>query len=960
MDRTQAIGKRIRTLLRGRVGWLLRMVVTAGLFFVIFRYLVKPQEFLQALPQVLGGWLLAAVAIKWVGILSAILRWDVLLRAQGIRMPFRRLVASFLVGRFFGMFTPSTLGLDVYRAYDMAAQAKDAIGSVAVILVEKITGFFTLSLLVLVTLPAGLRFVSPKVLVPVGLIFMLPVGVAFVLLLWPGVFERLLGLNFPGKARVEKWLRQAVTAITAYRHHRRYLWLAVLLGLVVHGATAVMYYFTARAVQAAVSLPDMLFVGPLIIVSTVGIPTMGGEGARELSSLVLLERAGVPRALGGLIGHLGFWTGEFLPVVCGGIILALRPSAEGVERKRGLLREGLLPGAAGGALALVLLGMGEAAYLALANHNAAFLAALPYAALLYGLIGLLGGASLGIALWALLRAESPDQQAGRSARWSAGLLLAAVGFVVARYRVIRDLFEEQLQTLSLAGALVHLALLAAALALLGAALLLGRSLARTRTGRFLNRGGSFLVLPVLLLGALLAAAIVQPRSAPGTTRAALPPDLRGRPNILLIGVDTLRADRLSCYGYSQQTSPHIDALAADGVLYRNALAQSSWTRPSFATILTSLYPSSHTAIGKADRLPQGALTLAEVLQAAGYRTAGLVDNINIAPLFGFDQGFDTYTYLEPDLPLGASDVSSELALYQAARRAYYMVAGGKVVVQEYYQDAATVTAAAKAWLADHPDERFFLFLHYMDPHDPYMEHPYSGVGYARASDQNPDPSLAATFSALYDGEVRYVDTYLGELWAFLQEAGLYDNTLIVLTGDHGEEFQEHGGWWHGQTLYEEQLRVPLIVKYPGGARAGTVVEEYARTLDVAPTVVDAAGLAVPATWQGRSLWSDTAPPAYLFAEEELEGNVLRSVQQGDYKLILANRDNPRGLPAEALYNLGADPSERVNRAPEETAWAATLREVLGRAQAEALEQRLQAEEGTIDEEAEELLRKLGY
>lgn len=960
MDRIQAIGKRIRTLLRGRVGWLLRMVVTAGLFFVIFRYLVKPQEFLQALPQVLVGWLLAAVAIKWVGILSAILRWDVLLRAQGIRMPFRRLVASFLVGRFFGMFTPSTLGLDVYRAYDMAAQAKDAIGSVAVILVEKITGFFTLSLLVLVTLPAGLRFVSPKVLVPVGLVFMLPVGVAFVLLLWPGVFERLLGLNFPGKARVEKWLRQAVTAITAYQHHRRYLWLAVLLGLVVHGATAVMYYFTARAVQAAVSLPDMLFVGPLIIVSTVGIPTMGGEGARELSSLVLLERAGVPRALGGLIGHLGFWTGEFLPVVCGGIILALRPSAEGVERKRGLLREGLLPGAAGGALALMLLGMGETAYLALANHNAAFLAALPYAALLYGLIGLLGGAGLGIALWALLRADSPDQQAGRSARWSAGLLLAAVGFVVARYRVIRDLFEEQLQTLSLSGALVHLALLAAALALLGAALLLGRLLARTRTGRFLNRGGSFLALPVLLVGALLAAAIVQPRSAPDATRAALPPDLRDRPNILLIGVDTLRADRLSCYGYSQQTSPHIDALAADGVLYRNALAQSSWTRPSFATILTSLYPSSHTAIGKADRLPQGALTLAEVLQAAGYRTAGLVDNINIAPLFGFDQGFDSYTYLEPDLPLGASDVSSELALYQAVRRAYYMVAGGKVVVQEYYQDAATVTAAAKAWLAAHPDERFFLFLHYMDPHDPYMEHPYSGVGYARASDQNPDPSLAATFSALYDGEVRYVDTYLGELWAFLQEAGLYENTLIVLTGDHGEEFQEHGGWWHGQTLYEEQLRVPLIVKYPGGARAGTVVEEYARTLDVAPTVVDAVGLAVPTTWQGRSLWSDTAPPAYLFAEEELEGNVLRSVQQGDYKLILANRDNPRGLPAEALYNLGADPSERVNRAPEETAWAATLREVLGRAQAEALEQRLQAEEGTIDEEAEELLRKLGY
>ncbi len=955
----RALLKRISTLLRGRVGWLLRLGITVGLFYIIFRYLVKPQELLESLPRLLLGWLLAAAIVKWTGILAAIGRWDLLLRAQGIRMPLHRLAASFLVGRFFGMFTPSTLGLDVYRAYDMAAQAKDAIGSVAVIVAEKITGFFTLSFLVLATLPAGLRFVSPGVLAPVGLIFILPVALAFLLLLRPGLFERLLRLSFPGKARVEKWLRRAVGAITAYRDHRRYLWLAVLLGLVVHGATALMYYCTARAVQASVSLADMLFVGPLIIVATVGLPTVGGEGAREFSALGLLQRIGVPAGQGLLVGHLGFWAGEALPAVAGGLILALRPAANQEAGQGRLLRDSVLPGLSAGALSGSLWGMAETAYLALVNANSSYLSALPYAAALYGTIGLLGGAGLGFVIALVSRSRPPDDQAATTARWTAGLLLAGLAFLIARYRLIRDLFEEQLATFSLPGLLVHAGLLVGAAALLALTLFLGARLARSRRGRLLARGGNLLLALLLLGAALLGAAGVRERPAAVVSRP-LPESLQGRPNVILVIVDTLRADRLSCYGYAANASPNIDTLAADGVLYRNMVAQSSWTKPSIATILTSLYPSSHTAVGKADRLPQGALLLAEALQAAGYTTGGIVDNINIAPLFGFDQGYDSYTYLAPDYPLGASDVSSELALYQAARRGYAMLTGGRVFVQEYYQDAATVTTAAQEWLRAHGEERFFLLLHYMDPHDPYMEHPYSGVGYARASDQNPDPEMAATFSALYDGEVRYVDSALGALFDSLKEAGLYDGALIVLTADHGEEFQEHGGWWHGQTLYEEQLRVPLIVKYPGGARAGTVVEEYARSLDIAPTAVDVAGLEIPAGWQGRSLWSDTAPPAYLFAEEELEGNILRSVRQGPRKLILANPGNPRGLPAEALFDLVLDPGEQQNRAKSEAGWVRTLREVLGRAQAEALARKLRAEQGSVDEQAQELLKKLGY
>ncbi len=947
--------KKATALLRGWVGWVLRIVVTAALFFVLFRYYAHPQDLLQALGRVLPLWLVAAGATKAVGIASAIARWDLLLRAQGKRIPFGRLVVSFLVGRFFGMFTPSTLGLDIYRAYDIGVQARDGIGSVAVIVVEKITGFFTLSLLVLLTLPAGLRFVPSAALVSIGLIFCLPVAVAFLLLLRPAVFERILGWRFPGKARVEKWVRQAVTAITAYRDHRCFLWLAVALGLVVHGATALMYYCTSQALRLPVSLADMLFVGPLIIVFTVGIPTLGGEGARELGGMGLLTRIGVPGPEAILVGNLGFWCGELPPAILGGLILALRPAAERGRREgRRYLRDGLLPGLGGGGLAGLLVGLGEVVALAASQGAGGYLTALPYAALLYAGLGLLGGAVLG----SLLYAFTPAGQAA-AGRWTFALLLAAMGGLVARYRLIRDLFEERLATFSVPGLLVHAGLVAAAAGLAALVLLVARLVQRTRAGRLLARGGAFVLIGIAVGGAFAVAALAQPYASHAPAEP-VPQTLHNSPNVLLIGVDTLRADRLSCYGYAEQTSPAIDALAADGTLYRNMLAQSSWTKPSFATILTSLYPSSHTAVGKANRLPQDATTLAEVLQQAGYTTGGIANNINIAPLFGFEQGFDFYDYLEPDYPLGASATSSELAFYQALRRGYALLTGDRVTVQEYYQDAATVTAAAQQWLDEHRDGRFFLFLHYMDPHDPYMEHPYSGVGYARASNQHPDPAMAATFSRLYDGEVRYLDGYMAQLFAWLKDAGLYDDTLIILTGDHGEEFQEHGGWWHGQTLYEEQLRVPLIVKYPGGARAGTVVEAYARSLDIAPTVLDVAGLAVPTSWQGRSLWSATEPPAYLFAEEDFEGNLIRSVQQGARKLILANHDNPRGLPAEALFDLSADPGETANLVKAEAGWFNTLREVLQRAQAEALSQRLEAETGSVDSKAEELLRKLGY
>jgi hypothetical protein len=316
--------------LKGKAGWLLRIAVTVGLFAVMFVFFVDVDELLLAVRQVVVVWLLVATAVKSVGIFASILRWDQLLRGQGYRVPLGYLTGSFLVGRFFGMFLPSTLGLDGYRAYDMARQAKDAVGSVAVIVVEKITGFFTLSLLVLFTLPAGLRFLPGQVLVVVFLIFCVPVAVSFLLLLRPGLIEwaldRLLRLSFPGKAKVEGLLRRSVAAVAAYQDQHGVLLRAVLLGIVVHTATVLMYYFCALAVGVDAGLADMLFVGPWIILATVGLPTVAGEGAREFTALGLLSRIGVGESAAWLVGHLGFWAAEFVPAVLGGIVLALRPT----------------------------------------------------------------------------------------------------------------------------------------------------------------------------------------------------------------------------------------------------------------------------------------------------------------------------------------------------------------------------------------------------------------------------------------------------------------------------------------------------------------------------------------------------------------------------------------------------------------------------------------------------------
>jgi arylsulfatase A-like enzyme len=255
----------------------------------------------------------------------------------------------------------------------------------------------------------------------------------------------------------------------------------------------------------------------------------------------------------------------------------------------------------------------------------------------------------------------------------------------------------------------------------------------------------------------------------------------------------------------------------------------------------------------------------------------------------------------------------------------------------------------------------------MDPHDPYFRHPYDGHAIARVSNQHPEPSLADEMHRLYKGEIEYLDRNFQALLDKLRELDLYDDTVIALVSDHGEEFYEHGGWWHGLTLYDEQIRVPLLVKWSqyGPEPAGDQRDRVARMIDVAPTLIARAGATPPAAMQGLDLALGLAgrseKDALAFAEEDHEGNVLRAIRSTRWKLIEANEGNPRGLATSELYAVDRDPGETENLIAEHADVGSELRahadaqETAARAMASA-----GGESQKLSTAEEEALRALGY
>ncbi len=615
----------------------------------------------------------------------------------------------------------------------------------------------------------------------------------------------------------------------------------------------------------------------------------------------------------------------------------------------------------GGVLGGALLGTAEAAWIA--AHSATHVAPglFGFAILLYGGAGAIWGAGLGIAV-ATVRKLMGRSEGTRGAFFTVacGLIVVFMGFPVAKFLIGRDVYMERLAWSSPTGLGIQAATLVSLCALF--------FFMTAGVSRVLDRLPHWVSGPIATPVLLAAAGVVlMLLPAGGLESEPRKGDRPGGPNIVLVMVDTLRADVTDPYGGPGLT-PNLGRLARRGVTFTNARANSSWTRPSVATVMSGRYPSSHGAMFKMDGLPDGVDTIAEQLSASGYATKGIVSNYVTAPYFNFGQGFDSYTYLEPSYFFGANDVTSKLNLYELMRKLDQKLFPGSIKPNAQYREGSQVTDAALSWLSGwesraRKGDRYFLFVQYMDPHDPYFSHPDDGAAPSRKSMPSPPAAMKDRMWSLYKGEVRYWDEHFGRLLDGLVKSPSFEDTLIVVFADHGEEFLEHGGWWHGDTMYDEAIRVPLVIRLSGDEAGGQEVADLVSLVDVAPTLVRLGGGVVPEGYQGQDLFETHLSP--VFGEEQHVGNDLQSLvyrRQGGnvFKVIACNEKNPRGLPARSLFDLTADPAEKQNLSasqPEELQLALSM---LVAAMKTAAQGAVAGKSVQIDEASQHRLKELGY
>ncbi len=942
-------------------------------------------------------WFSFAALAKLLGISAGILRWRLLLRAQGLRIPFWYLVKCWFMGRAIGLWLPSTVGLDGYRLVESAAYTGEAIRCATVIAVEKLIGFIALGMLVFLTLPRVLTLFKVNVpmlaIVLAGLLGF--ITVSLLLLLNPRVVQVLASvLPVPGALRGK--IDKLSAALTAYAGHRATLLLALLLGLGIHLGICLMYFGTAMAISGGhAAILDILFVSPLVIVGSIIAPTVSGMGVREVGFRVLLgAKYGTEQAL--LFGHMGLWLGEVLPFLLSIplLLFATRPKREeflseadsvrakashlgeknmhlpqeAIREYRARLLNTLLAGMLGGLVAGALVGLAEAGWIVRSLGGLAEYAAFWWGPLVYGV--LFGAAGLGVAVGLAFVCLLFDRFLKPQTIFilALGLFTALAVLVIGQFRFQRDVLAGHAMSLQ-QSAMIAASALGGALALAVAAWLALRWVRTGRTAAVASGFGAFTVL-------VAAGAVVSGTMTPVVEEHTFQPAAQAKgPNIIFVAVDALRADRLGCYSKDAAArTPNLDGFARDAVRFESAFSQASWTKPSFATMFSGLYPSMHGATSKTSMLQDNVTTFPELLLGAGYYTKGFSNNPNITSLFHFDQGFADYVDLKPSLYFGASASSSKLAVYEVLRRARQMalakLPGGHMVVTDFYQPAEVVTQTALDWL-DSPQRPvhapFFLFLHYMETHDPFMDWTHPGVGYARVRMENPDPDkYLEAMSRAYDGEIEHLDQNLGPLFEGLRQRGLYEDTVIVFTSDHGEEFYDHRGWWHGQTLYDELTHVPLLIKLPGHIKGGEVNSDFARHIDLAPTCLSLAGVEKDAAMPGHSLLDLTGAfgnqdTSYSYAENDFEGIVLQAIRIHAAKTIHANEGNKRNLKPVELYDMAADPKEQQNLAGQSDPRESELSSLLANVQRSIKENAKEPEKAVeISDELKSQLEALGY
>jgi arylsulfatase A-like enzyme len=433
-----------------------------------------------------------------------------------------------------------------------------------------------------------------------------------------------------------------------------------------------------------------------------------------------------------------------------------------------------------------------------------------------------------------------------------------------------------------------------------------------------------------------------------------------RPNIILISIDALRADHLGVYGYESQISPNIDRLARRGVLFRQAFSQSSWTLPSVASFITSLYPAElqvHCRIDQTvcyKQIDPMRTTIAEVMQEAGYSTYAYVSSIWIQPQDGFLQGFQESAFVRVPAPFDLPFLL-ERPLLQSFDSYLPLVHHTFAWGYEFLFDPRLVpnnrgdlvNQYARRFLRLHKEDRFFLWLYYMEPHSPYNPekplHPLPSAItpereiYLRTlsdsllEDETPpalNPDDLEALISLYDGNIAEIDRLVGEILIDLESYGLLNRTLIIVQADHGEEFFEHGSYSHGGTMYDETLHVPFIFSGPPITRPGLQVETPVSLLDLLPTLAEIVQVPIPTEARGHSLL-----PVLQGAEMEEQPiyseDIYRfpfdrkAVRYQGYKLIYSP-----SLQETELYNLHNDPLEQISLTDADTTKAAELMALL--------------------------------
>lgn len=393
------------------------------------------------------------------------------------------------------------------------------------------------------------------------------------------------------------------------------------------------------------------------------------------------------------------------------------------------------------------------------------------------------------------------------------------------------------------------------------------------------------------------------------------------PNLLLVTIDTLRADHTSLHGYARDTTPNLRRLASDGVQFDSAYAPSGTTGPTHASIFTGSFPVAHGVVKNGQVLEEAHTTLAEVARASGYRTAAFVSSYVLDAKFGFAQGFDTY---DDDF---AADEST-LRLESWADEPFE---------DAFDRRADRTTEAALEWLAKEgtrDEGPFLLFLHYFDPHDPYVPPPGFDERFGEASGSALEDEVRR-----YDGEIAFADAALGRLLDGLAAHGLDRKTVVAVTADHGEGLMDHGVMRHGVHIYEAFVRVPLVLRLPSRRSAGARVATPVSLVDLLPTLVELGGLRADSRlWQGRSLArgirgdEELAEAPIFLQRRHYEPGEIEGVRVAGEKFgIRTSRWKYLEAPDEGtreLYDLVADPGETRNQEPTRPAVAAGLREQL--------------------------------